>query len=62
MLSSIQNVNFIKVSKLNMFFTAVCILLHITLNIICVMSVRDWMKIKLKFCATDLYVFASWQY
>ena len=62
MLSSIQNVNFIKVSKLNMFFTAVCIPLHITLNIICVMSVRDWMKIKLKFFATDLYVFASWQY
>ena len=29
-----------------MFFTAICVLLHITLNIICVMSVRDWMKIK----------------
>ena len=29
-----------------MFFTAVCVPFHITLNIICVMSVRDWMKIK----------------
>ena len=55
MLNSIQNVKFIKVSKLNMFFTAVCVLLHITLNIVCVMSVRDWMKKKIKFFSTDIY-------
>ena len=61
MLSSIQNVKFIKVSKLNVFHHCLCSTSYHVEHYLRHVSERlDENEIKL--FSTDLHIFASWQY